>query len=49
MAGLVDIGEQVRLIREPNNKYDRYGMAALFERISISHALCLEMPLRCRI
>jgi SWI/SNF-related matrix-associated actin-dependent regulator of chromatin subfamily A3 len=23
MAGLVDVGEQVRLIREPNNRYDR--------------------------
>ena len=29
MAGLVDAGEQVRLIREPQNKYDRWAIRAL--------------------
>ena len=29
MLGLVDVGEQVRLIREPNNRYDRYMSCVL--------------------
>jgi SWI/SNF-related matrix-associated actin-dependent regulator of chromatin subfamily A3 len=38
MAGLVDAGEQVRLIREPKNRYDRYvmGCPSLWPNICIS-------------
>jgi len=50
MAGLVDAGEQVRLIREPNNRYDRqvmsYGLSNRPVRLMFD---VLEMPLRCRI
>jgi SWI/SNF-related matrix-associated actin-dependent regulator of chromatin subfamily A3 len=36
MTGLVDAGEQVRLIREPQNKYDRWAMSSVSPQLNAS-------------
>ena len=46
MTGLVDAGEQVRLIREPHNKYDRWAMSSVSPQLNASVLpRVLEMPL----
>jgi hypothetical protein len=46
MTGLVNAGEQVRLIRESHNKYDRWVMSSVSPQLNASVLpRVLEMPM----